>query len=77
MEKFLNTMPSDNKVKADRVLEINASHKMFGALEDAYGNDRDKAKTYAEILYNQALLIAGFSIEDPVAFSNMVCGLMG
>jgi molecular chaperone HtpG len=77
MEKFLNTMPSDSKVKAERVLEINASHKMFGALEEAYENDRDKAKAYAEILYNQALLIAGIGIEDPVTFSNMVCGLMG
>jgi molecular chaperone HtpG len=77
MEKFLNTMPSDNKVKADRILEINASHKMFGALEESYEKDRDKAKSYAEILYNQALLIAGFTIEDPVAFSNMVCDLMG
>jgi molecular chaperone HtpG len=76
MEKFLNAMPSDSKVKAERILEINASHKIFDALKDAYEKDRDKAKAYAEILYDQALLIAGFTIEDPVAFSNTVCGLI-
>ena len=76
MEKFLNTMPADQKVKAERVLEINASHKIFSTLQETYEKDREQVKIYAEILYDQALLIAGFSIEDPVAFSNKVCQLI-
>lgn len=76
MEKILNAMPSDDKIKAEKVLEINASHPVLEALKNAFVSDREKAKTYTELLYNQALLIEGMSIEDPVAFSNAVCGLI-
>jgi molecular chaperone HtpG len=76
MEKILNAMPTDDKVKAEKVLEINASHPVLGALKTAFTGDREKAKMYAELLYNQALLIEGLSIEDPVAFSNMICDLI-
>lgn len=76
MEKILNAMPTDDKVKAEKVLEINASHPVLGALKTAFADDREKAKKYAELLYNQALLIEGLSIEDPVAFSNMICDLI-
>lgn len=76
MEKILNAMPNDDKIKADKVLELNASHPVLKALKDVYAADRDKAKTYTELLYNQALLIEGLSIEDPVAFSNAVCDLI-
>lgn len=77
MEKVLNAMPNANeKVAAEKVLEINANHKVFQALKDAYASDSDKVKTYAELLYNQARLIEGLSIEDPIEFSNAICSLM-
>jgi molecular chaperone HtpG len=76
MEKILNAMPTDDKVKAEKVLEINASHPVLEALKAAFDTDRDKAKQYTELLYNQALLIEGLSIEDPVAFSNAICDLI-
>ena len=76
MEKVLNSLPSEHKVKADRILEINAGHPIFETLNKLYEADRDKLKTYSEILYNQALLIEGLPLEDPVAFSNAVCDLM-
>jgi molecular chaperone HtpG len=76
MEKILNAMPSDDKVKADKVLELNASHPVLKAMKDVYESDKDKAKTFTELLYNQALMIEGLPIEDPVAFSNAVCDLI-
>ncbi len=76
MEKILNAMPSDDKIKADKVLEINASHPVLGAIKSAFASDKEKAKQYTELLYNQALLIEGLSIEDPVAFSNAICNLI-
>ena len=78
MEKVLNSMPNaeKDKVKAQRVLEINANHPIFQKLCDLYRDDQDKLKTYASLLYTQALLIEGASIEDPVEFSNQICGLM-
>lgn len=76
MEKVLNSMPMDEKVKSERVLEINANHPILKALGDVYKDNKDTVKTYAELLYNQALLIEGLTIEDPVAFSNSVCELM-
>lgn len=76
MEKVLNTMPNDNKVKAEKVLEINASHPIFATLKSLYIDDKEKLKTYTELLYAQALLIEGLSVEDPVALSNQICDLM-
>lgn len=76
MEKVLNAMPTEEKVKAERILEINANHPVFAALQEVYASDREKIKTYAELLYDQALLIEGLPVEDPVAFSNAICGLM-
>ena len=79
MEKILNSMPGaekDQPVKAQRVLEINANHPIFEKLRCLYQNDQDKLKKYADLLYNQALLIEGVSIADPVAFSNEICDLM-
>ncbi|QOX62179.1 molecular chaperone HtpG [Anoxybacterium hadale] len=76
MEKILNAMPSDDKVKAEKVLELNASHPVLKAMKDIYEADKDKAGTYTELLYNQALMIEGLPIEDPVAFSNAVCDLI-
>ncbi|MEN6459935.1 MAG: molecular chaperone HtpG [Syntrophomonas sp.] len=76
MEKVLNSMPTDNQVKADRVLEINASHPIFETLGKLFKDDKDKLKSYTDILYTQALLIEGIAIDDPVSFSNEVCNLM-
>ena len=76
MEKVLNAMPNDQKVKAERVLEINASHPIFEKLTKLHAEDQEKLKTYAQLLYTQAELIEGMPVEDPVAFSNAVCELM-
>lgn len=76
MEKVLNAMPTDQKVTARRVLEINPSHPVFETLKNAYDTDRDKFKTCAALLYNQALLIEGLPVDDPVEFSEMICSLM-
>jgi molecular chaperone HtpG len=76
MEKVLNAMPNGEGIKAGRILEINPNHKIFEALQKVYETNKDKINDYASILFDQALLIEGFSIEDPVAFSNKVCDLM-
>jgi molecular chaperone HtpG len=77
MEKVLNAMPAnDNKIKAERVLEINAGHPIFAALCKLYETDKEKLKTYANLLYTQAQLIEGIAIDDPVEYSNAVCSLM-
>ena len=76
MEKILNAMPSGEKINADKVLEINAGHPVLTALQKAYETDKDKVKTYAGLLYNQALLIEGLPVDDPVAFSNAICELI-
>ncbi len=78
MEKILNAMPSEHQhqIKADRILEINANHPLFSSLSRLYENDKERLKTFSELLYNQALLIEGMAIEDPVSFSNAICNLM-
>ena len=77
MEKVINSMPTDQKVHAQRVLEINPDHEIFGKLKSlSEGGDKDKIGKYAKLLYDQALLIEGMSIEDPVEFSNLICELM-
>ncbi len=76
MEKVINAMPNEQKIKADRVLEINAKHPVLEALQKSYEKDAERAKMYTELLYNQALLIEGFALEDPVAFSNSICSLI-
>ena len=76
MEKVLNAMPNDQKVEANKVLEINAAHPIFEKLTKLYDSDQDKLKEYCDMLYTQAMLIEGMPIEDPVAFSNQVCRLM-
>lgn len=78
MEKVLNNMPAQpEKVKSEKVLEINGDHDVFAALCRLYeANDTEKLGMYAEILYDQALLMEGLSIEDPVAYANSICKLM-
>ncbi len=76
MEKVLNSMPNNQDVKAKKVLEINIHHNVFNSLKDAYYNDKDKLNLYTNLLYNQALLIEGLSVSDPVEFTNDICKLM-
>ncbi len=77
MEKVLGAMPgTEEKVKAQRVLEINAAHPVFETLKALYPANEAKLKDYAEILYTQALLIEGMPVEDPVAYTSAVCNLM-
>ncbi|MBE6745473.1 MAG: molecular chaperone HtpG [Ruminococcaceae bacterium] len=76
MEKVLNAMPNAERVQAQRVLELNPTHPVFTVLQKLHETNQDKLKEYAQLLYTQALLIEGISIEDPVAFSNQVCSLM-
>lgn len=78
MEKVLNSMPQNdgNKVKAEKALEINPNHPIFEKLKILYAEDKDTLKDYAKLLYDQALLIEGLSVENPVEFANLICGLM-
>lgn len=76
MEKVLNAMPNGQNIKADKVLEINVHHDVFRALKEVFENDKDKCTLYTNLLYNQARLIEGLDIEDPVAFTNDICKLM-
>lgn len=76
MEKVLKMMPDNQNIKADKILEINTNHEIFNAIKNAFKDDKDKLKMISNLLYNQALLIEGLSIEDPVQFANDVCNLI-
>jgi len=76
MEKVLNSMPNSPGIKADKVLEINTDHEVFKSLKEAYEKDKDKLNLYTNLLYNQALLIEGLPINDPVEFTNNICKIM-
>lgn len=76
MEKYFQAVQPDASIKADRILELNVEHPAFHALEAAVEADPEKAKAYAALLYNQALLIAGLPLEDPSGYTDLVCGLM-
>ena len=76
MEKVLNAMPAQEKIKAQRVLEINGEHPIFQRLQELFQSDKERLKLYAEILYDQALLLEGISLEDPSDFSQKLCQLL-
>ncbi|WP_186577672.1 molecular chaperone HtpG [Aquibacillus kalidii] len=76
MEKILQAMPDNQNIKADKVLEINSTHVVFQALIEAFESDQDKLNLYTNLLYNQALLIEGLPIQDPVEFTNDMWKLM-
>ncbi|MBQ9707989.1 MAG: molecular chaperone HtpG [Firmicutes bacterium] len=76
MEKVINAIPNDDKVQAERVLEINAGHPVLESLKKIYAETPDEIGEYAKLLYDQALLIEGLTIDDPVEFSNAICRLM-
>ncbi len=76
MEKILKAMPGSQDVKAEKVLEINVNHEVFQSLKTAYDNDKEKLNLYTNLLYNQALLIEGLPVQDPVDFTNDICKIM-
>lgn len=76
MEKILQAMPNNQNVKADKVLEINVHHEVFHSLKDAFEKDKEKLTLFTGLLYNQALLIEGLPIQDPVEFTNDICKIM-
>lgn len=76
MEKVINSMPTDQNVKAHKVLEINSEHSIASKIKELYQNDKEILKEYAKILYAQARLIEGMSVENPTEISNLVCKLL-
>ncbi len=76
MEKVLKNMPQANEAKASKILEINPNHELFKTLEALSETEPEKVTSYAKILYNQALLIEGLPLDNPVEFSNLMIELM-
>lgn len=79
MEKVLNAMPTDQQIKAERILELNPAHPVMTTLKETFagGDDgKDMVKTYANLLYNQAVLISGLTVDDPVGFAEDICKLI-
>ena len=76
MEKILQQMPDNQNVKADKVLEINVNHDVFKSIKAAYETDKEKVALYTKLLFNQALLIEGLPVNDPVEFTNDICKIM-
>lgn len=77
MEKILNALPNNQNIKADKVMEINTHHNVFASLQAAFEKaDKEKLTLYTGLLYNQALLIEGLIVEDPLEFTNNICKLM-
>ncbi|MCF0109599.1 MAG: molecular chaperone HtpG [Erysipelotrichaceae bacterium] len=76
MEKVLAANPMNQGVKANKILEINPDHAIFNTLQAMYEKNADSVNDYAEVLYDQALLISGLPIDDPVEYANKVCQLM-
>lgn len=75
MEKYFRAVQPERKMRAKRILELNVSHRAFKALEKARMTDPERAKKYAKILYNQALLIAGLPLDDPSDYTDLICSL--
>ncbi|MBR2713070.1 MAG: molecular chaperone HtpG [Bacilli bacterium] len=76
MEKVINAMPTDEKIKAEEVLEINENHKIKDKLIDLYNNNKDELKKYTKILYSEARLIEGLQIDNPTEISNLICDII-
>ena len=76
MEKVINSMPNDQKVKAQTALEINDSHPIAQKIKDLYANDKEALKKYTQVLYAQARLIEGLPVENPTQISNLICEII-
>lgn len=76
MQKVLNQVPGDRQVDAKKVLEINETHKIASKLKELYNTDKEELKKYTKILYSQARLIEGLTIDNPTEISNLICDMM-
>lgn len=76
MEKVINAMPTDEKIKADLILEINENHEIANKLKTLYKEDKNELEKYTKILYSQARLIEGLSLENPTEISNLICEII-
>jgi molecular chaperone HtpG len=76
MEKYFNAVQPESGMKAERCLELNMNHPAVQKMSELIGTDDEKAKKYAEIFYNQALLIAGLPIDDPSGYADIVSSIM-
>ena len=76
MEKIMSAMPTEEKIKAKAIMEINDSHPIAKKLKELYKNDKDEVKKYAQILYAQARLIEGLSVENPTEISSLICEMI-
>lgn len=76
MQKVINAMPTDEKIKAETVLEINEKHPIVEKLKKLYEDDKDELKKYTKVLYSQARLIEGLPIENPTEISNLICEII-
>lgn len=77
MARVLSQMPgSDGSMKAQLVLEINSNHKIAETLFNLFANDKEKLEKYTKLLYNQARLISGLSVDNPTEFADMITDLM-
>lgn len=76
MEKVINAMPTDERVNAEKVLEINMNHPIANKLKELYENNKDEVKSYAKVLYAEARLIEGLSIDNPTEISNLISDII-
>ena len=76
MEKVINAMPTDETIKAEKILEINESHPIVDKLQKLYKDDKDELKKYAKVLYAQARLIEGLPIDNPTEITNLICDII-
>ena len=76
MQKVINAMPSDDKVNAKMILEINQNHPIVKKITKLYKDNKDELKDYTKILYSEARLIEGLSIDNPTEISNLICNLI-
>ena len=76
MEKVINAMPTDQNIKAQKVLEVNAEHPIAAKLKELYEKDKTLLDEYTKVLYSQARLIEGMTIENPTEISNIICDIL-
>ena len=76
MEKVINTMSTEEKIKANLVLEINENHEISNKLKELYENNKEELEKYTKVLYSQARLIEGLPIENPTEISNLICEII-
>ena len=76
MEKVINAMPGDESINAEVVLEINENHPIADKIKDLYKNDKETLKKYSKVLYSEARLIEGLTIDNPTEISNIICDLI-